>query len=190
MSDHFYPKPDLDQIKHRIGVRCLVLVGLMGSGKSTIGRMLANTLNIPFLDADTEIERVSNRSIVQLFEHYGEREFRELERRVIRRILRNGPLVLATGGGAFMNERTRNMVSKRGISIWINAHLDVLMERVSRKTHRPLLHTANPRQTMQDLMTVRYPIYETADIMVLSHDDRREPLVFEMIAAIEKNLGI
>src|SRR5690606_39769438 len=132
-------------IHQLLGSRVVVLVGLMGAGKSTVGRKVATMLGLPFRDADTEIENVSRMSVPELFEAYGEDEFRDLERRVILRLLDDGPMVLATGGGAYMNEETRSSIAKAGISIWLNAELDVLMERVSRRQNRPLLQNDNPR---------------------------------------------
>ncbi len=127
-----------ETIRQLLGSKVVVLVGLMGAGKSTIGRKVANMLNLPFKDADTEIETVSRMTVAELFEAYGEVEFRDLERRVILRLLDDGPMVLATGGGAYMNAETRAAIAEAGISIWINADLDVLMERVSRRQNRPL----------------------------------------------------
>lgn len=184
MSEETAQRPEAAAIKALLGKRSLILVGLMGAGKSTIGKRVAQMLGVPFIDADTEIETVSRMTIPELFERYGEPEFRDLERRVIRRILRTGPKVLATGGGAFMNELTRKAISRAGISVWLKADLDVLMERVSRKSNRPLLKTANPRATMQDLMDKRYPIYALADITVISRDEKKEVMAGEVVDAL------
>jgi shikimate kinase len=184
MSDETAQRPEAAAIKAMLGRRSLVLVGLMGAGKSTIGKRVAQMMGVPFTDADTEIEAASRMTIPELFESYGEAEFRDLERRVIRRILRTGPKVLATGGGAFMNEQTRKAISKAGVSVWLKAELDVLMERVSRKGNRPLLKTANPRATMQELMDKRYPVYAQADITVLSRDEKKEVMAGEVIDAL------
>lgn len=184
MSEENAQRPEAAAIRTMLGKRSLVLVGLMGAGKSTIGKRVAQMLGIAFTDADTEIEAASRMTIPELFERYGEPEFRDLERRVIRRILRTGPKVLATGGGAFMNEQTRKAISRAGISVWLKADLDVLMERVGRKGNRPLLKTADPRATMQELMNKRYPVYELADITVISRDEKKDVMAGEVIDAL------
>ena len=190
MSAETAQRPEAVAIKAMLGKRSLVLVGLMGAGKSTIGKRVAQMLGIPFIDADTEIEAVSRMTIPELFERYGEPEFRDLERRVIRRILRSGPKVLATGGGAFMNEQTRKAITRAGVSVWLKADLDVLMERVSRKGNRPLLKTANPRATMQELMDKRYPVYELSDITVMSRDEKKDVMAGEVIDALVAMLPV
>lgn len=153
------PRPQLD--------RSVVLVGLMGAGKSSIGRRLAQKLGVPFVDADTEIERAAGRTIPEIFEDLGEPAFRDGERRVIRRLLTDDPPhVLATGGGAFMAPDTRALIKERGHSIWLNADLDVLFERVSRRSNRPLLKTADPQATLAALMEERSPVYAEADLSV------------------------
>ena len=190
MSEETAQRPEAVAIKAMLGKRSLVLVGLMGAGKSTIGKRVAQMLGIPFIDADTEIEAVSRMTIPELFERYGEPEFRDLERRVIRRILRTGPKVLATGGGAFMNEQTRKAITRAGVSVWLKADLDVLMERVSRKGNRPLLKTANPRATMQELMDKRYPVYELSDITVMSRDEKKDVMAGEVIDALVAMLPV
>lgn len=167
-----------------LGRRNLVFVGLMGAGKSAIGRMTASQLGLPFVDTDAEIERVSRMTISELFEAYGESEFRALETRVIKRLLKTGPRVISTGGGAFINERTRYQIEQGGISLWLKADLDVLWERVNKRDHRPLLRTENPKQTLENLMNQRYPIYALADLTVQSRDERKEVIVDEVMAAI------
>ncbi len=167
-----------------LGRRNLVFVGLMGAGKSAIGRMTASQLGLPFVDTDAEIERVSRMTISELFEAYGESEFRALETRVIKRLLKTGPRVISTGGGAFINEKTRNQIEQGGISLWLKADLDVLWERVNKRDHRPLLKTENPKQTLENLMNQRYPIYALADLTVQSRDERKEVIVDEVMAAI------
>jgi shikimate kinase len=167
-----------------LGKRNLVLIGLMGAGKSAIGRMTAQALGIPFIDSDHEIERVSRMSITDLFAAYGEAEFRALETRVIKRLLRSGPRVVSTGGGAYINENTRKHIKRGGLSVWLNADLDVLWERVNKRDTRPLLKTENPRQTLENLMNARYPIYAQADLTVLSRDVKKETMVEEVLAAI------
>ncbi|MEM9332941.1 MAG: shikimate kinase [Pseudomonadota bacterium] len=149
--------------------RSIVLLGMMGSGKSAIGKMLARRLDLEFKDADSEIETAAGRSISEIFEEYGEEEFRRLETRVIDRILNEGPVLLALGGGAFMAESTRQAVAKSGLSVWIKADLDLLLERVGRRPgKRPLLKTGDPRKILSDLLKIREPVYALADIHVKS----------------------
>lgn len=167
-----------------LGKRNLIFVGLMGAGKSAIGRLVAQTLSIPFIDTDAEIEKVSRMSISELFAAYGETEFRALETRVIERLLRGGPRVVSTGGGAFINENTRHQIKIGGISIWLKADLDVLWERVNKRDHRPLLKTENPKQTLENLMTQRYPIYAEADLTVQSQNVRKDVMVNEVLSAV------
>ena len=164
----------------------LVLVGLMGSGKSTIGRRLANRLGMRFVDADDEIEKAAGCSISDIFATMGEAAFRDGERRVIARLLGEGPLVLATGGGAFMDESTRDRIRASGTSIWLRADLDVLVRRCQRRTHRPLLQQGNPRDVLRDLMARRHPLYETADVTVDSGDEDHETVVDRIVAALEQ----
>ncbi len=152
--------------------RTLVLVGLMGAGKTCIGRELANRLGLPFVDADTEIETAAGCSIEDIFNMYGEVEFRAGERRVIARLMNDPVHILATGGGAFLDTKTRELVQEKGISIWLRASLDLLVNRVSRRTNRPLLKDGNQREILERLMEERYPTYEQADIVV---DSGREP---------------
>lgn len=173
-----------------LGRRNLVFVGLMGAGKSAVGRMVANQLGLPFVDTDVEIERVSRMSISELFAAYGEDEFRALETRVIKRLLRSGPRVVSTGGGAFINEKTRKQIERGGISLWLKADLDVLWERVNKRDHRPLLKTENPKQTLKDLMDKRYPIYELADLTIQSRDVRKEVIANEVLMAILEQSGV
>ncbi len=167
-----------------LGKRNLVLIGLMGAGKSAIGCMTAQALGVPFVDSDHEIERVSRMSITDLFAAYGEAEFRALETRVIKRLLRSGPRVVSTGGGAYINENTRKHIKRGGLTVWLNADLDVLWERVNKRDTRPLLKTENPRQTLENLMNARYPIYAEADLTVMSRDVKKETMVEEVLAAI------
>lgn len=174
----------------RLGSRSIVFVGLMGAGKTAIGRRVAATLGLAFIDSDHEIEAVSRMTIPELFERYGEAEFRALEQRVIARILENGPLVLSTGGGAYMNEQTRKAIADHGISVWLKADLDTLMERVSKKQNRPLLKTADPRAVMQKLMDERYPVYASADATVVTRQERKEVIADEVVAALWALLGL
>lgn len=172
-----------------LGKRNLVLVGLMGAGKSAIGKLVASELGIPFIDSDHEIERVSRMTIPELFEKYGEPEFRKLENRVIRRLLRTGPRVLSTGGGAFMNGDTRASIKAAGVSVWLDADLDTLWERVIKRDNRPLLKTENPKQTLENLMIARYPTYALADRAVKSRDVKKDVVAAEVIAAVASLAG-
>ncbi len=168
----------------RLGNRSIVFIGLMGAGKTAIGRKVAQALGLPFIDSDHEIETVSRMTVPELFEHYGEPEFRALEERVIGRLVKDGPQVLSTGGGAFMNANTRAAVAADGVSVWLKADLDTLMARVARKPNRPLLQNADPRGVMQKLMNDRYPTYGLADITVQTRDAKREEIMAEVIASI------
>lgn len=173
-----------EQARAALGSRNLIFVGLMGAGKSVIGRMVAQQLALPFIDTDAEIERVSRMSIPELFASYGEAEFRSLETRVIERLLKGGPRVVSTGGGAFINERTRAVIQAGGVSLWLRAELDVLWERVSKRDNRPLLKTENPKQTLENLMNQRYPIYALADVTVESRDVRKELVASGVLSAL------
>ncbi len=168
----------------RLGDRSIVLVGLMGAGKTVIGRLLARQLNLPFVDADHEIEAAAGMSIKELFAEHGEAYFREGERKVIRRILNSGPQILATGGGAIMNKETREAIARRGVTLWLNADLDVLMERVSRRNTRPLLQTADPRAVMKKLLDERYPVYRLSDVHVTSRNVQKQVIVNEAVKAL------
>ena len=176
------------QLLRRLGPRSIVFVGLMGAGKTAIGRKVAATLGLAFADSDHEIEAASRMGIPDLFERYGEVEFRALEQRVIARILESGPQVLSTGGGAFMNEQTRALIAGHGVSVWLKADIDVLMERVSKKQNRPLLQNPDPRAVMERLMSERYPVYATADVTVPTRDERKEVIADEVIDAIAVRL--
>ena len=176
------------QLLRRLGPRSIVFVGLMGAGKTAIGRKVAAALGLAFADSDHEIEAASRMGIPDLFERYGEVEFRALEQRVIARILESGPQVLSTGGGAFMNEQTRALIAGHGVSVWLKADIDVLMERVSKKQNRPLLQNPDPRAVMERLMSERYPVYATADVTVPTRDERKEVIADEVIDAIAVRL--
>lgn len=178
------PALQTTQILDRLGQRSIVFVGLMGAGKTAIGRKVAGSLGLAFIDSDHEIEDVSRTTIPDLFELYGEAEFRALEQRVLLRLLESGPRVLSTGGGAFMNAQTRDAIAGQGISVWLRADIDVLMERVSKKQNRPLLKNADPRGVMQSLIDERYPIYALADVTVETRDDRKEVIADEVVAAL------
>ena len=171
----------MDVIKARLGSRSIVLVGLMGSGKTSIGKRLAAKLVLPFVDADEEIEKVAAKSITEIFADHGEDFFRDRERKVIARLLTGGPQVLATGGGSFMHPETRACIKANGISVWLHAELAVLMRRVSKRDSRPLLKTGNPEATMRKLMETRYPLYADADITVESRDDPHDMIVSEIL---------
>lgn len=166
-----------------LGTRSLVLVGMPGCGKSAVGRRLAPRLGLSFVDADEEIERAAGKTIMEIFADHGEAYFRDGERRVIARLLRSGPQVLATGGGAFMVQETRDNIRSSGISIWLRAELPLLLRRVLKRDTRPLLKDA-PETVMQKLIEERYPIYATADITVESRDVPHETIVGEVIAAL------
>ncbi len=175
------PNPALQQ-------RTIALVGLMGVGKSTIGRKLATALDIPFRDADTEIEKAAGRSISDIFAERGEDEFRAGERRVIARMMEEDPHVLATGGGAFMNPDTRALIKDKAISVWLKADLDVLVRRVSRKDTRPLLVGRDPRKVLKALIKERYPIYALADIVIETDDRPANAAVEAILAALSERL--
>lgn len=173
-----------DKARVALGGRNLIFVGLMGAGKSAIGRLVAQQLSLPFIDTDAEIERVSRMSIAELFATYGETEFRALEARVMERLLKVTPRVVSTGGGAFINEQTRGHIKDGGLSIWLKADLDLLWDRVRKRDTRPLLKTENPKQTLENLMHQRYPIYAEADMTVQSADVRKETMANNVLAAI------
>jgi shikimate kinase len=169
----------------RLGDRSIVLIGMMGVGKSSIGRRLGSRLGVPFVDGDTEIEQAAGMSIADIFARHGEAAFRSGEARVIARLLNGGPQVLATGGGAVMNEATRALIKERGVSIWLSAELDLLLRRISkRKAERPMLQTDDPAATLRDLLTTRQPIYAQADITVQSRDVPHDAIVTEIIEAL------
>nr|WP_041545606.1 MULTISPECIES: shikimate kinase [Chelativorans] len=178
------PELDTNAVLKQLGRRSIVFVGLMGAGKTVVGRKVAGMLGLPFIDSDHEIESVSRMSIPELFAGYGEDEFRALERRVIARLLRDGPKVLSTGGGAFMSESSRRAILRQGVSVWLKADLDTLMQRVAKRQDRPLLKTDDPRAVMQRLIEIRYPIYELADITVRTRDDPKEVIASEVLEGI------
>lgn len=168
--------------------RTIVLVGMMGVGKSSIGKRLAQALDLPFRDADDEIERAAGRTVPEIFAEHGEDEFRAGERRVIARLLQEPPHVLATGGGAFMNEETRRLIKEKAVSVWLRADVDVLARRVGRRDNRPLLSGKNPRQVLRDLMAVRDPFYAEADIAVETDDGPHQAAVTAIIDALKARL--
>lgn len=173
-----------------LGNRSLVLVGMMGAGKSSVGRKLAARLVLPFADADTEIETAAGMTIPEIFEIRGEPDFRSGEARVIARLLDGGPQVLATGGGAYMNAETRKIIGEKGVSIWLRAEFEVLMRRIRRRTDRPLLQTADPEATLKRLIDERYPVYALAELTVDSRDVSHDVIVEELIAALADHFSI
>jgi shikimate kinase len=173
-----------------LGQRSLVLVGMMGAGKSSIGRKLAHVLGMPFVDADSEIENAARMTILEIFATHGEAYFRAGEARVISRLLAGGPQVLATGGGAFMREETRAAIRDKGVSVWLKADFEVLMRRVRRRTDRPMLKTDSPAETLKTLIAEREPVYATADVTVWSRDVPHDVIVAEIIAALGAWLGV
>ena len=168
-----------------LGGRSIVLVGMMGVGKSSIGRRLATRLGIPFVDADAEIEKAAGMSITDIFAHRGEADFRSGEARVIARLLDGGPQVLAAGGGAFMNDGTREAIREKGVSIWLKADLDVLLRRISkRRNERPLLQTGDPEATLRALLIEREPTYAQADLTMHSREVAHDSIVADIVAAL------
>jgi shikimate kinase / 3-dehydroquinate synthase len=173
------------QLVQTLGGRSIVLIGLMGSGKTSTGRRLAQQLGLGFADADAEIEAAAGMSITEIFTRHGEAYFRDGERRVMARLLNEGPRVLATGGGAFMHEETRARIAASGISIWLKADLDVIWRRVRKRSHRPLLQGGDPEQTLRTLLEQRYPVYARADLTVISRDGPQDLAVEEAIEGLE-----
>ena len=177
-------------IVSRLGTRSIVLIGMMGVGKSSIGRRLGARLGIAFVDADAEIERAAGMSIADIFARHGEDAFRSGEARVIARLLSGGPQVLATGGGAVMNAATRALIREKGVSIWLAAEFDLLMRRISkRKADRPMLQTADLAATLRELLAEREPIYAQADLTVQSRDVPHDAIVTEIIERLADHLG-
>lgn len=191
LSDH--KKDDRQErllaIRKALGTRSVVLIGLMGAGKTAVGRRLANRLDLPFIDADSEIEVAAGASIREIFAEHGEAYFRQGERKVIARLLENGPQVLAAGGGAYMNPDTRANIKAHGLSVWLKADIKVLMKRVGRRDNRPLLAAGDPEKVMKRLMEERYPIYAEADVTVESRDVPHDVIVGAVIDALADKLG-
>ena len=184
LSDHHAP------LTAALGRRSIVLVGMMGAGKSSIGRRLAARLGIPFSDADAAIEEAAGMSVEDIFEVHGEPSFRSGEARVISRLLENGPQVLATGGGAFINPQTRARIHEMGISVWLKADMDILVRRLRRRNDRPLLKTDDPAATLTGLLAAREPIYSQAHLAVVSRDVPHEVIVEEIVTALCGKLGV
>jgi shikimate kinase len=172
-----------------LGRRSVVLVGMMGAGKSSIGRRLASRLALPFVDADTEIEKAAGMAIPEIFSAHGEPYFRAGEARVIARLLEGGPQVLATGGGAFMSPDTRAVIRLKGMSVWLRATLEVLIRRIKRRTDRPLLRDVDPVETLKRLIGERYPIYAEADVTVESRDVPHDTIVEEIVAGLRAHIA-
>jgi shikimate kinase len=172
-----------------LGARAIVLVGMMGAGKSTVGRRLASRLGLNFVDADVEIEAAAGMSIPDIFAAHGEQYFRDGEVRVIARLLDGAPCVIATGGGAWLRPETRERIRARGIAIWLKAEVDVLLRRVKRRSDRPLLQTADPAAIIEKLVAERYPIYAEADLTLLSRDVPHDRIVDECVTALAAYLA-
>jgi shikimate kinase len=178
----------LASIRDALGSRSIVLIGLMGAGKTAVGKRLAARLDLPFLDADHEIELAAGQTISEIFAEHGEPYFRSGEAKVIARLLGGGPEVLATGGGAYMDARTRTNIKAQGISVWLKAELPVLLHRVRRRDHRPLLAARSTDAVMRELMKKRYPVYADADITVESRDVPHDVIVSDVVEALVRFL--
>jgi shikimate kinase / 3-dehydroquinate synthase len=180
---------DAGRVAAALGGRSVVLVGMMGAGKTSVGKRLAGKLGLPFVDADSEIEAGAQLTISEIFDRFGELYFREGERKVIARLLNGGPLVLATGGGAFMNATTRDNIAKSGVSIWLRPSFDILLARVRKKSNRPLLKTADPGQTLRRLLEERTPTYALADFTIESLDGSHDAVVEAILRRLDAALG-
>jgi len=176
------------RLRERLGSRSIVLIGMMGAGKSSVGKRLARRLSLPFFDADIEIEQAAGMSIPEIFAHHGEPAFRDGEKKVIARLLETGPTVLATGGGAYMNEQTREAIAAHGVCVWLKADLDLLLRRVRRRDDRPLLRN-DPAGTLARLIDERYPVYAQSEITVTSQDVPQEAMVDEVIDALHRHFS-
>lgn len=183
------PEPQALALREKLGDRHIVLVGLMGAGKTSVGKRLAAAMGLNFVDSDHAIEESARMTIPEIFATRGEAEFRAGERKVIARLLSEAPQVIATGGGAFMDEETRARIAEYGISLWLKAELPVLMKRVMRRNNRPLLQNGDPETTMRGLIEKRYPTYAQADVTVLSEEVPHETMVKTVIEALEHALG-
>ena len=176
----------LARIREALGSKSIVLIGLMGAGKTAVGRRLANRLDLAFTDADSEIELAAGETISDIFADHGEPYFRRGEAKVIARLLQGGPQVLATGGGAYMDAGTRAAIKARGISIWLKAELPLLLHRVRRRDNRPLLAKGKPETVMRELMEKRYPVYAGANIVVESRDVPHDVIVADVVEALAR----
>jgi shikimate kinase len=177
---------DTTTVRQRLNGHAIVLVGLMGAGKTTVGRRLAEKLGLVFVDADHEIELAAGQTIPEIFAQHGEAYFRDGERKVIARLLENGAQVMATGGGAYMNADTRATIRSHGIAIWLRADFDLLMRRVRRRSNRPLLQNADPEAVMRKLIDERYPVYAEADLTVDSRDIAHTSIVNTIIRSLAR----
>lgn len=175
-------------IRRALGGRSIVLVGIMGVGKSTIGKRLSQYLDIEFVDADKEIEKAAGMSVQDIFDQFGEEAFRTGEQKVIKRLMGEGQKILATGGGAFMNENIRKDIEDGGVSVWLNADIDILMKRVQRRADRPLLKTEDPEATMRALLEERNPIYALADVKIESRTVSRDVIAGEVVDLLADQL--
>jgi len=189
MSDAMPSKPRkadalAASIREHLAGRTIVLVGMMGAGKTALGKRLAARLDMPFKDADAEIEQAAHLTIPEIFAQHGEDAFRDGERRVIARLLEEGEIVLATGGGAYMNPETRRRIAARGVCVWLKADFETLIRRVRKRNNRPLLHGGDPDETLRRLIDARYPTYAEADIAIQSREAPPELIVDEAIVAI------
>jgi shikimate kinase len=173
-----------EEVLNLLGHKPIVLIGMMGAGKTTVGRRLAAKLGRHFVDSDEEVEKAAGMTIEEIFAAHGEADFRAGEVKVIARLLKDASIVLGTGGGAFMNAETRALVKSSAVSVWIKADFELLFQRVSRRSNRPLLKTANPRETLQKLIDTRYPVYAEADITVVSRDVPQDQVAAEVIDAV------
>jgi len=173
-----------EELNGLLAGRPIVLVGMMGAGKTTVGRRLANRLGRHFVDSDEEVEKAAGMTIEDIFKAHGEADFRAGEVKVIARLLKETDLVLGTGGGAFINPETRALVKEAAASVWIKADFELLFQRVSRRSNRPLLKTANPRETLRNLMDARYPIYAEADVTVVTRDVPQDQVANDVIDAL------
>ncbi len=177
---------DAGRIEAALSDRTIALVGLMGAGKSTVGRRLADVLGRDFYDSDNEIEKAAGLSIADIFTLHGETEFRRGERKVLERLLTEAPHVLATGGGAYLDPETRHLLRDKAVTIWLNADLETLWRRVSRRSHRPLLKADNPKGVLSKLLTERAPIYEQADLVVRSAEGPHKATVDSILKALDE----
>jgi shikimate kinase len=183
------PLPVVDlpatRVRAAMGDRLIVFVGMMAAGKTSVGRMVAQHLAIPFVDADHEIETAAQMTIPEIFVQRGEAEFRSGERRVIARLLRDGPRVLATGGGAYMSVETRDAIKARGIAVWLKVDTETILRRARKRNNRPLLQTADPEATVHELIRVRYPIYEQADVTIVSDNLTHEQTTALVLGSLD-----
>jgi len=179
----------LARVREALGSRCIVLIGLMGAGKTAVGRRLANRLGLAFVDTDSEIELAAGQTVSEIFAEHGEPYFRQGEAKVVARLLQGDPKVLATGGGAYMDAGTRATIKANGVSIWLKAELPVLLHRVRRRDNRPLLTAGDPETVIRNLMQERYPVYAEADITVESRDVPHEVIVYDVLEALARWLG-